>query len=96
MGDAARDEIGEYSIATRFGKGKRIYHDKKWRRPSTLKQVLHQIEATRLGNGWDAGEFAINCELIGLGAKLLADFAPNELDIILADFAARRMILYED
>lgn len=47
----AKAEIANYSIATRFAKGKRIYHDKKFARPSSREDSIRQIEDTFRHNG---------------------------------------------
>lgn len=100
----AKDEIGEYSIATRFGKGAKIYHDKKWTRPENRQEYLHRIEATRLANKWDWNEFRRNCEKLGLQIPdfpenkpqlILALMTDEQLKIILDDFEKYRMILFQ-
>lgn len=99
-----KDEVGEYSTATRFGKGKRIYHDKKWTRPVTRQEYLHRIEATRLSNKWDWDEFRRNCEMLNLvipeypentPQDLLQMMTAEQLKLILDDFEKHGMILFQ-
>lgn len=103
--EAAKDEIGNYSIATRFGKGKKIYHDKKWTRPANRNEILHRIEATRLSNRWDWAEFERNCKMLKLEIPeysadkpqmMLMLMTDEQLKIILEDFEKCRMILFEN
>ena len=90
-----QDADGEYSYGTNVGsKRKKIYHDKKWKRPVERKDYLRQIEATRLVNRYDAAEFGRFCADCGVPVKPLRDYTDDELKLILDEFARYRMILY--
>lgn len=91
----AKDEIGNFSIATRFGQGKRIYHDEKLPRPKTRGDAIRQIEEAFRFNRWDASDIARNARLCGLEAKCPADYTNDELKMILDDFEHYGMIIYE-
>lgn len=92
---SAKDENGEYTVSTRFGKGEKLYHDKKWTRPVDRKEYLHRIEVTRLSNKWDWEEFGRNSVSLGLKVKPLGEYSDDELKIVLDDFEKYRMILFE-
>ena len=99
---------GDNYQPTRFARGRVFAPDKRRPRPHDEKDCRRHIEATRLANGWDWDEFAVNCRAVGISEELLTGFAEREkhrmlenfgardLQAILADFERHRMILYED
>ena len=92
----AKTEIADYSIATSFGRGRRIVHDRKWAEAQTRGEAIRQIEETYRANDWKAPESAANSRLLGLEVKPLAAYTNAELKIILDDLRKHRMILFEE
>ena len=94
---SAKAEIANYSTSTSFGRGKRITHDVRWKRPKTRGDALEQIKATYLHNRWKAIEQTANSRMLGLEIKPdLIDYSNGELKRILDDMERYRMIIYED
>lgn len=91
-----RDEIGNYSIATRFGKGRRLKHDSRLPRPATRAEMVEQIEATFRHNRWGINEQSANSRMLGLETKSLINYTDAELKIILGDLEKHKMILYSE
>lgn len=93
---SVKDETGNYTVATSFGKRRRIRKDVEISRPATIVETIFQIEICYAENHWDASEQMTNHRLLGLGEKTLMDLTGDELEIVRADMERRRMILYED
>jgi hypothetical protein len=91
----AKRDIGNYSVSTRFGKGKKIYHDLPIARPSSRGDAIRQIEETYRLADWKETEARANSLDVGLEPKPLTDYTNEELKIILDNAESHRMIIYE-
>ena len=90
----AKAEIADYSIATRFGKGKKIIHDRRIARANTRAEAVRQIETLYRENKWNEAEQATNSRLLGLDVSPLESYTDKELKIILDDAEKHGMILF--
>ena len=90
----AKDEIGEFTVSTRFGGYKRTRRDAGIERPKSRAEAISQIEAVYSYQGWDERDKTVNAEGLGLEYKPLDDYSNDELKIILTDAEKTGMILY--
>ena len=77
-------------------KRKRIETDERVPAPATIGEARRQIEATFAENGWDARDRRVFAEMVGVEAKELAGYGPDEIKAIHARMVGARMILIKE
>jgi hypothetical protein len=92
----AKEEIGEFCVSTRFGKGKKIKRDVPIARPTSREEAVAQIEELYRFNRWNDSDRAANSLSVGLEPKPTGDYTNYELRVILTDAEKRGMILYRN
>lgn len=68
----------------------------RWPRPTSIAEARRQIAQTYRDNDWDEAEQMQFAMIVGLDAKTLSEYTPDEIRTIHARMVANRMILQTD